>query len=42
MLLLAQHIELVKDVVRTYKNCQMVKRTRSVRSEPKEFKSIPI
>jgi hypothetical protein len=35
-------IELVKKVVRTCKNCQLVKRTRSVRLKPIEFKNIPI
>jgi hypothetical protein len=34
--------ELVKDVVHTYKNCQLVKKTKSVRSELEDFKNISI
>jgi len=35
-------IELVKDVVHTYKKCQLVKKTKSVGSEPEDFKNISI
>jgi hypothetical protein len=35
-------MELVKEVVHTCKNCQLIKRTGNVRSEAIELKSIPI